>query len=349
MSSRLVVTAIVVSLTAACRDAPSSLDSRPAPVLYAAEVLARESGWLALPNEELSVKFAVIGDSGRGSREQVEVAQRMDEARVRFPFNFVLMLGDNIYEGPASPEDYRRKFELPYRALLDAGVEFYAVLGNHDDENQRNYTHFNMRGERYYTFRPPVGPLTTVATHVRFALDVRISIDTNCSGSSASCRSPIRTGRFASCTTPCIHQDGTRQQARLTRWTLEDMLSANDVDLVFSGHEHLYLAQHAAATHPLFHLGSGGLAATRRCRPDAFRRTRLRSRLPLHADRDNGQGVALPGHHSPRAHGGRRRPSAALKRPDGQPHRGALLPRARRKIALFPCACGEKKSMTSSS
>ena len=38
--------------------------------------------------------------------------------RQRFDFEFVLMAGDNIYEGPASAEDYRLKFEDPYKALL---------------------------------------------------------------------------------------------------------------------------------------------------------------------------------------------------------------------------------------
>ena len=37
----------------------------------------------------------------------------MAKYRARFPFSFVLMAGDNIYEGPASAEDYRLKFEEP--------------------------------------------------------------------------------------------------------------------------------------------------------------------------------------------------------------------------------------------
>jgi hypothetical protein len=90
-------------------------------------------GSMTLPNRADSVKFAVIGDSGRGWRPQHEVAARMVEYRTRFPFTFVLMAGDNIYEGPATPDDYRIKFEEPYKSLLDAGVRFFAVLGNHDD------------------------------------------------------------------------------------------------------------------------------------------------------------------------------------------------------------------------
>ena len=34
------------------------------------------------------------------------------------------MLGDNIYGGHG-PSDYHKKFELPYKGLLDAGVQFY--------------------------------------------------------------------------------------------------------------------------------------------------------------------------------------------------------------------------------
>ena len=49
------------------------------------------------------------------------------------------MLGDNLYGGD-SPRDYQRKFEEPYKALLDAGVKFYASLGNHDSAGTNDST-----------------------------------------------------------------------------------------------------------------------------------------------------------------------------------------------------------------
>jgi hypothetical protein len=73
----------------------------------------------------------------------------MVRAREAFPFDFVLMLGDNLY-GSKKPEDYRKKFEDPYKDLLSEGVKFYASLGNHDDPNERYYQPFNMNGQRYY-------------------------------------------------------------------------------------------------------------------------------------------------------------------------------------------------------
>jgi len=106
-----------------------------------------------LPMKDGSIKFAVLGDTGTGGSGQMAVAKMVTASRARFPFDFVLLLGDNLY-GSESPRDYARKFEVPYKALLDGGVKFYASLGNHDDPNQRSYKLFNMNGERYYTFKP---------------------------------------------------------------------------------------------------------------------------------------------------------------------------------------------------
>jgi len=57
--------------------------------------------------------------------------------------------GDGRYRG--DPELHHA-----YKPLLDAGVKFYASLGNHDDpEIERLYKGFNMGGERYYTLHAP--------------------------------------------------------------------------------------------------------------------------------------------------------------------------------------------------
>ena len=76
----------------------------------------------------------------------------METLRHTFPFDFVITLGDNIYGGSGA-NDFLTKFELPYKALLDAGVKFYASLGNHDGTEQSLYKPFNMGGRRYYTYK----------------------------------------------------------------------------------------------------------------------------------------------------------------------------------------------------
>ena len=104
------------------------------------------------PLKSNSVRFAAIGDMGTGEAPQYQVAQQMVAARQTFPFDFVIMLGDNIYGG-SGPKDYEKKFEVPYKPLLGAGVKFYASLGNHDNPNERLYKLFNMNGANYYTFK----------------------------------------------------------------------------------------------------------------------------------------------------------------------------------------------------
>jgi hypothetical protein len=106
---------------------------------------------LALPVKAGSVKFAIIGDTGTGSTKQQQVADVMIRYRETFPFDFVLMMGDNLY-GSETPADYQKKFTNVYQKLLDNKVKFYATLGNHDQPNERFYENFNMNGKEYYRF-----------------------------------------------------------------------------------------------------------------------------------------------------------------------------------------------------
>src|SRR5215213_6180917 len=107
---------------------------------------------LTLPVKEGSTRFMVVGDTGTGGREQYELAGVMARYWRSFPFEFALMMGDNLY-GPEKAEDYKKKFENAYRPLLDNNVKFYASLGNHDESNERFYEKFNMNGEEYYQFK----------------------------------------------------------------------------------------------------------------------------------------------------------------------------------------------------
>jgi len=106
---------------------------------------------LTLPMKDGSVKFAVIGDTGSGSARQRDVGDMMVKYHALFPFEFVLMMGDNMYGGEA-PQDFEKKFAEPYKALLDQKVKFYATLGNHDQALQTHYENFNMNGKEYYRF-----------------------------------------------------------------------------------------------------------------------------------------------------------------------------------------------------
>jgi hypothetical protein len=111
---------------------------------------------VALPNAQGSVKFAVLGSFGTGERRQYELAQQMALLHGRFRYDRVLLLGGNLY-GDERPQDFLKKFEAPYKPLLDADVKFHASLGREDSRDQRYYKLFNMGGQLYYTFSPTPG------------------------------------------------------------------------------------------------------------------------------------------------------------------------------------------------
>jgi 3',5'-cyclic AMP phosphodiesterase CpdA len=104
------------------------------------------------PLKNNSVRFAAIGDMGTGDKPEFETSDQMVQQRKTFPFDFVILLGDNIYGGHSS-NDLEKKFAQPYKTLLDGGVKFYASLGNHDDASERFYKPFNMNGANYYSFK----------------------------------------------------------------------------------------------------------------------------------------------------------------------------------------------------
>src|SRR5438105_1086356 len=92
--------------------------------------------------------FALIGDSASGDQPQEAIAQAMltyfSTAR---RFSFVLMLGVNLYH-----DDYENEFLVPYKALLDRGVKFYAAIGNHDRDLEIHFKPFNMSDKDRYSF-----------------------------------------------------------------------------------------------------------------------------------------------------------------------------------------------------
>jgi hypothetical protein len=125
---------------------------------FCAVLFALMAGWqtaavpsLSVPNRPDTFKFAVLGDNGSGDKGQYDLADQMIAAHSQFDFRLVIMLGDNFY-GSQTPAELVRKFDRPYKPLLDLGVKFHAAIGNHDEAFTINYPLLNMGGQRYYSF-----------------------------------------------------------------------------------------------------------------------------------------------------------------------------------------------------
>jgi len=186
---------------------------------------------LSLPLKDKSVRFAVIGDSGTGEPPQFQVAQQMVVMHQAFPFDFALMLGDNIY-GSKSPKDFRGKFQEPYQPLLDAGVKFYASLGNHDETAEREYKPFNMNGKQYYSFRKGNAEFFALDSNYMDPQQVKW-IDQQLGASDA-------TWKICFFHHPLYSDGRTHGPSLDLRKQLEPIFVAHGVNLVLSGHEHFY-------------------------------------------------------------------------------------------------------------
>lgn len=185
---------------------------------------------LTLPLKPDSVRFGVIGDNGTGETPEYEVGQQLAAYHQKFPFTFVIMMGDNLY-GSERPQDFVKKFEAPYKLLLDAKVDFYAVLGNHDDPNQRFYTPFNMAGKRYYSFKK--GNVRFFALDSTYMDPVQLAwleLELKASGSE---------WKIAYFHHP-LYSSGMHGSQTDLRVLLEPLFLKYGVGAVFSGHEHFY-------------------------------------------------------------------------------------------------------------
>jgi 3',5'-cyclic AMP phosphodiesterase CpdA len=186
---------------------------------------------VALPSAQDSVKFAAIGDAGTGDPPQYEIANLMMRLHATFPFDRVIMLGDNIYGGQG-PQDLVNKFSKPYKALLDAGVKFYASLGNHDSPNNRTYPLFNMGGERYYS---------VVAKNVRFfALDSDQIDPKQLAWLKDALMNSKDDWKIFYFHHPLYSDGGTHGSSVDIRVVLEPLFVTYGVNVVFSGHDHIY-------------------------------------------------------------------------------------------------------------
>jgi len=206
-----------------------------------------------LPNRADSLKFAAIGDNGTGDRPQFEVAQQMDKVRATFPFELVIMLGDNMYGGQ-QPADFIKKFQEPYARLLAAGVTFHASLGNHDRPENVSYKPFNMNGARYYTY---------ARKNVRFfVLDTTQMDAKQVAWIDEALQAAKEDWKICYFHHP-LYSNATRHGSSVDlRVILEPIFVKHGVNVVFSGHDHVY--ERLKPQKSIFYFVSGAAGQLRR-------------------------------------------------------------------------------------
>jgi 3',5'-cyclic AMP phosphodiesterase CpdA len=192
----------------------------------------------------------VLGDFGTGSRQQYELATQMKVVHDTFPFELVTLVGDNLY-GSERPQDFKKKFEVPYQPLQDAGVKFYASLGNHDAREQRYYKQFNMDGKLYYSFK--------AKQNVRFfALESTYLDPPQVAWLEKELKESNEAWKIPYFHHPPYSSGDRHGSDQRLREVLEPLFLKYNVTVVFTGHDHFYERTKPQKGIVYFVCGSGG-------------------------------------------------------------------------------------------
>jgi predicted MPP superfamily phosphohydrolase len=206
---------------------------------------------VALRNAADSLKIGVMGDFGDATRRQYETAAQMIKTYQAFKYELVLLTGDNLY-GDERPQDFELKFEKPYKPLLDAGVKFYASLGNHDSREQRSYKYFNMEGKLYYSFKAPRQDVRFFALESTYPEPEQIKW---LEGELKGARENWKVMFFHHPLYSSGERHGSDTQLRDV---LEPLFVKYNVSMVLTGHDHFYERTKPQKGIVYFVIGAGG-------------------------------------------------------------------------------------------
>jgi acid phosphatase type 7 len=184
-----------------------------------------------------TVRFAVVGDSGTGREPEDGIVAVLSSLAP----DFVLHVGDAAY-GSGTAREVQARFLAPFAPLTDH-VPLYLALGNHDANTQGGEplldvlalpTNGSDGTEHFYSF--DWGPCHLVALDSNRRLDAGSPQLTWLDADLAASSAPWTIVFFHH----PVYSSSTHGEREDLQASLAPVLEAHGVDLVLSGHDHVY-------------------------------------------------------------------------------------------------------------
>ena len=214
-----------------------------------------------------SFSFAVIGDSGTGSTQQYQVADRM----VALDPNFVLHTGDVVYPN-GQADGYDPYFFEPYQTLLKR-APIWPTLGNHDDHTASGQPYLEAfylphnnpaNSEKYYSFDWGNAHFTALDYNDGPSAEQLVWLQNDLASTNKEWKFVFYHQAIYS-----SGPHGFEPSIIAKRSVLAPIFAANHVDIVFNGHDHDY-ERTVPITGVVYIVSGGGGASLYNVNPQWF-------------------------------------------------------------------------------
>ena len=200
------------------------------------------------------IRFAAVGDTGRGNAGQNAIARQMLSVQQQSKFDLILFLGDNIYNN-GSPADFGRKFTLPYQAFIENGTRLSGVIGNHDERGKGEggillqQLMFGIGPKPYFSFLRENASVEFFGLDSNAFLTTNLSpnaraqlqwLDTSLGQSKAAWKIVLLHHPLYSSAKTHGWNSRDKDEMQAVRAAVEPILEKHKVRIVLAGHDHVY-------------------------------------------------------------------------------------------------------------
>jgi 3',5'-cyclic AMP phosphodiesterase CpdA len=201
------------------------------------------------------LRIAVAGDVGKRGRHARAIAAAVARAGRERPYDVLLLLGDNVYP-KGDPASLAATVFEPYRAVLDAGADLLAILGNHDVMRGHGAEQLRRLGQSGPWWSRQFGDVLIVGLD-----STRVDDEAQRAWLDDTLRTATAPWKIVA-----IHaspySSGYQGSSRAVREVFVPLFERHGVQLVCSGHDHDYQRSHII--NGVTYVVSGGASRTRR-------------------------------------------------------------------------------------